>query len=120
MAQAKPKPPQEAKPQYVMPPVEVGDSVYWHDSQDAAPVAMALVTTVGGDSVNLAVLGDGYQNFLIRTGVRHHKNPHRQLVEATGEGVWSHRPGTIRTQDRLLTLETLVNDLSAAALASAR
>jgi hypothetical protein len=96
---------------YAMPAVEAGDSVWWHDGDESPPTGMALVTFVGTDTITLAVLGEGYQNFIVKTGVRHKGHPNKELIRQTGEGVWTHRPGHLQTQDRLLKLECRLQDL---------
>jgi hypothetical protein len=100
-------------PPYQMPAVEIGDSVLWHDSQGAAPTAMALVTAVGSDNVTLAVLGEGYHNFIVKTGVRHQDHPDKRLIEQTDSGVWSHRPGLLTLLERLEAALELLAEASA-------
>lgn len=93
---------------YRMPAVEVGDMVNWHPEQDADPVATAVVTKVGPETVALSVIEHNMYNMLSRDGVRHKDHPDRQIVRSTEEGVWSHLPQTIRLQERLEMLETLL------------
>src|ERR1700727_784124 len=100
----------EEAPKYVMPAVEIGDSVLWHAGTGAPPTAMALGIAVGTDNITVAVLGAGYQNFIVRTGVRHKDDPNKQLIEQTGEGVWSHRPGWLKLLERLDFLEAVAGD----------
>lgn len=112
MAGKKPKIEEPEKPKYVMPEVEVGDVVLWHDSGEAEPTAMALVQAVGTETLSLAVSGEGYQNFLVKSGVRHKDHPNKEIVRQTGEGVWTHRPGYLKLLERLAFLEAaIVKDL---------
>lgn len=108
------------KPKYVMPDVGRGDVVLWHDGYGAPATAMALVTATGSDTITVAVLGEGYQNFIVKTGVRHYAHPDKQLIEQTDQGVWSHRLRWQKLQDRLNFLEQLVNDLSEGVQAAKR
>lgn len=102
-------------PKYVMPAVEIGDSVLWHDGYGTPPTAMALVSMVGTDNITVAVLGEGYQNFIVKTGVRHRDHPNKQLIEQTDSGVWSHRPAHLDLLERLDLLESNLNVLMAPA-----
>lgn len=109
MAKAKAK--AEPISQYRMPAVAIGDSVMWHDDATADPTAMALVTAVGSESITVAVLGEGYQNFIVRTGVRHIDHPNQELIRATDQGAWSRRPSDLELLDRLADLENKLTDL---------
>jgi hypothetical protein len=104
-------PKKDEAPKYVMPEVEVGDAVLWHDGYGAPPTGMALVTRCGADNITVAVLGEGYQNFIVKTGVRHYSHPDKQLIEQTDSGVWSHRPGWLKILDRLEQVEAAYTDL---------
>ena len=74
------------------PPVELGDVVRWHDDVNAPPSAAAIVTWVGTDQVNLAVILPGYRNFEVKEGVRHKDHPDRAMIDMAAVGCWSHRP----------------------------
>jgi hypothetical protein len=99
------------KQKYAMPPVEMGDVVLWHDGDEGPPTGMALVTAVFTEAVTLAVLGEGYQNFIVKTGVRHKDHPNKELIRQTESGVWTHKPAHQKILDRLLELECRLNDL---------
>ena len=116
MAKAKEKAgPAADKPVYLMPHVECGDAVLWHDGDEAEPTAMALVTQVGTDAVTLAVLGEGYHNFLVKTGVRHRDHPDKNAIRATDSGVWTHRTGFLKLLQRLEDMEEQLMILRGAA-----
>lgn len=76
---------------YQMPHVALGDIVLWRHDKSCAPV-VAIVTSVAGESVELAILFPGFYNFQAKAGVRHIDHPDQDYPIITETGVWEHRP----------------------------
>lgn len=73
-----------------MPPVNVGDIVYWFQSPGSSPVA-ALVTSVSAENVALAVFHPGMVNHVSLDGVRHRRDPKFRNPANQEAGIWDYR-----------------------------
>lgn len=87
---------------------EVGTVVWWYPDGDPyqEPHA-AIVTKVGGDSVNVNILDCASYNFMIRDGVRHLSDPRSRNPDTRDGGAWDHHPSTVKVQ----TLQKQIEEL---------
>lgn len=90
---------------WTKPEVELGQTVYWKARPTDPPIP-SIVTAVGGRTVSLAIMHDGFHNFENRDGVRHETDPELRTTEMGAIGVWCHTPWTLRLQRLLAEFET--------------
>ena len=90
----------KAPPHFDMPPVQLGDTVFWLPGGDVAerPHA-AFVTAVDSDSVALAITGPLIERFMVRDGVRHVDDPRARSDDVQQNGGWCHRDDYLTRPD---------------------
>ena len=94
---------------FKVPMPELGEQVKWYPhGSDKNPPHIAFVTKLGHDSVCLSILHPNSHNFMLRDGVRHHKDPKARQAELVEQGGWGETPAKLR----LIQLEELVGKLS--------
>jgi hypothetical protein len=77
----------------------VGDIVHWYPdgAKDQVPFA-AIVSSVGVNSVCLAIINPSSYNFMVRDGVRHRYSQDVKLDDLEN-GLWEHTPRTLAMMD---------------------
>lgn len=94
--QTKPAAAPALKPEYEMPPIRLGEIVYWyHGGQPNDEPIPAIVTRVGSRSVNLAIFHQDSYTMRCQDGVRHLSDPGIKEVERRESGAWSHTLGQL-------------------------
>ncbi len=73
---------------FKMPAVALGQVVLWTYGPDGRDPCPAVVLSVGGRTVNLAVHVDGIKDHVLKTGVRHKDDPFLQTSPEHDSGVW--------------------------------
>lgn len=84
-------------PGWQMPPVSVGQIVYWWmdgTKQNGQAAFTAVVTKVFGRCVNIAVIPDMQKNFKLSDAVRHIDDPDSKIDQVRESGCWEHTPQT--------------------------
>ena len=86
--------PHTAKQKYTPPAIEAGETCSWldHYSKPETTGMVALVTSVGQESIDIGVLVPGSTVFLPRMGLRHKDDPNKQVMDQVNEGCWVHLP----------------------------
>lgn len=96
VAQPKPVAVPAPKPEYEMPPIRLGEIVYWyHGGQPSDEPMPAIVTRVGSRSVNLGIFHQDSYTLRCQDGVRHVSDPGIKEVERREAGAWSHTPAQV-------------------------
>lgn len=86
-----------------MPTVSLGDVILWYPDGDINQEPQpAIVSNIGGDTINVNIISPTSYNFLIRDGVRHVSDPRRRGPEVRDSGAWDYTP-MLRHLYRLLT-----------------
>lgn len=86
--------------QYEMPPVELGEVVFWYPSRPSRQKNggtnpephVAIVTRLGNDNLCLNITSPTNYNFFLRDGVRHVSDPRAKAEEIHDGGLWDYRP----------------------------
>lgn len=85
--------------EFVLPIVEIGDTVLWSPDHGGAPVA-AMVTGTGfdGSRIDLQLMHPEMASLDPRVGVPHRDDPHQRVTEDEDLGMWQLSPMHRRLQ----------------------
>lgn len=97
MNQLKSAPTEKSAPVRRFPFVSVGMTVLWHsDGNPEYPGCAAIVTSVGEQGIDLAILEPDYDRIIRKTGVRWNHEPRITTAQREDSGGWDFTEADLR------------------------